>query len=196
MDGALSYAFKASSFGAPWEFELRPEGLKWSAGRRAGLLRYDKINRIRLSFRPVTMQSHRFQTEIWSEEMPKIQIASTTWRGIVEQTRQDEAYTAFVVELHRRLAAAGVRARFSIGIPSVKYWIGLVVFVAIAFGLSALLVQALRVKEWGGAALIGGFFGLFVWQLGNFFRRNRPDDYAPDAVPANVLPRGQSRRQA
>jgi hypothetical protein len=196
MDGALSYAFKASSFGAPWEFELRPEGLKWSAGRRAGLLRYDKINRIRLSFRPVTMQSHRFQTEIWSEEMPKIQIASTTWRGIVEQTRQDEAYTAFIVELHRRLAAAGGRARFSIGIPSFKYWIGLVVFVAIALGLAALLVQALRVKEWGGAALIGGFLGLFVWQLGNFFRRNRPDDYAPDAVPANVLPRGQNRQQS
>ena len=192
MDGALSYSFKASSFGAPWEFELKPEGLNWSAGHRSGLLRYDKINRVRLSFRPVTMQSYRFQTEIWSEEMPKIQIASTTWRGMVEQTRQDEAYTAFVVELHRRLTAAGTRVQFSTGIPSVKYWVGLIVFVAIALGLAALAVQALRLNEWAGAGLMGGFFALFVWNLGNFFRRNRPEDYSPDAVPANVLPRGQN----
>ena len=195
MDDVLSYAFKASSFGAPWEFELRPEGLKWSAGRRTGLLRYDKINRVRLSFRPVTMQSYRFQTEIWSEEMPKIQIASTTWRGIVEQTRQDEAYTAFIVELHRRLAAAGTRVQLSTGIPSIKYWIGIAVFVVIALGLAALSAQALRLKEWGGAALVGGFFGLFVWQLGSFFSRNRPENYAPDAVPANVLPRVQNKQQ-
>jgi len=189
MNGELSYSFKTSSFGAPWEFELRPEGLKWSAGRRSGVLDYDKINRVRLSFRPVTMQSYRFQTEIWSEEMPKIQIASTSWRGIVEQTRQDEPYTAFVVELHRRLAAAGTRARFSTGIPSIKYWTGLVVFVGIVLGLAAVSVQALRTQEWAGAALMGGFLALFVWQLGAFFRRNRPEVYLPEAVPQNVLPR-------
>ena len=188
MNGEVSYSFKASSFGAPWAFELNTEGINWSAGRRTGLLRYDKINRIRLSFRPVTMQSYRFQTEIWSEEMPKFQIASTTWRGIVEQTRQDEAYTAFVVELHRRLAAAGTRAQFSTGIPSIKYWIGIAVFVAIALGLAALTAQALRLNEWGGAALVGGFFGLFVWQLGSFFHRNRPGVYRPDKVPNGVLP--------
>jgi hypothetical protein len=192
MDGVLTYAFKASSFGAPWEFELRPEGLKWSVGRRTGLLGYDKIRRVRLSYSPVAMQSYRFQTEIWSDAMPKIRIASTTWRGIVEQTRQDEAYTAFVLELHRRLAAAGIRAQFSTGIPSIKYWAGLVVFVVIALGLAALSAQALRLNEWAGAGLMGGFFALFVWNLGNFFRRNRPGAYLPDAVPANVLPRGQN----
>jgi hypothetical protein len=194
MNGELSYSFKASSFGAPWEFELGPQGLKWSAGRRSGLLRYDKINRVRLSFRPVTMQSYRFQTEIWSEEMPKIQIASTSWRGIVEQTRQDDAYTTFIVELHRRLAAAGTRARFSTGIPSIKYWIGLAVFVAIALGLAALSAQALRLNEWAGAALMGGFFALFIWHLGAFFRRNRPEVYPPDALPENVLPRRQNKQ--
>jgi hypothetical protein len=190
MDGVLTYAFKASSFGAPWEFELRPEGLKWNVGRRTGQLGYDKIKRVRLSYRPVTMQSYRFQAEIWSDEMPKIRIASTSWRGIVEQTRQDDAYVAFIVELHRRLASAGTRARFSTGIPAIKYWIGLVMFVAITIGLAALSVQALQSGQSAGAAIMGGFLVLFVWNLGNFFRRNRPENYAPDAVPANVLPRG------
>jgi len=121
--------------------------------------------------------------------MPKISIASTTWRGIVEQTRQDEAYTAFIVELHRRIAAAGTRAQFSTGIPSITYWLGLAVFVAVALGLAALTVRGMRLAEWGGAVLVGGFLALFAWQVGNFFRRNRPGAYRPDDVPAGVLPR-------
>jgi len=36
---------------------------------------------------------------------------------------------------------------------------------------------------------MGGFLALFVWQLGAFFRRNRPEVYLPEAVPQNVLPR-------
>ena len=189
MSGELSYSFKASAFGAPWEFELRPEGLLWRVGLRSGLIRYDEISRVRLSFRPVTMQSYRFQAEIWSAVMPKFRIASTSWRGIVEQTRQDAAYTAFVVELHRRLAAASKPVHFSTGIPGAAYWAGLAVFVVVALGLAALAVRALRLDEWAGAAFIGGFFALFVWQLGAFFRRNRPGIYRPEDVPDGVLPR-------
>jgi hypothetical protein len=189
MSGELSYSYKAASFGAPWEFKLRPEGLEWSVGQRGGLLRYDQILHVRLSFRPVTMQSHRFQAEIWSKDFPKIRIASTSWRGIVEQTRQDEAYTAFIVELHRRIADAGATAQFSTGVPGITYWIGVAVFVAVALGLAALTARALRLGEWAGAAVVGGFFALFLWQLGSFFHRNRPGIYWPESVPAIVLPR-------
>jgi hypothetical protein len=189
MSGELSYSYKASAFGAPSEFKLAAQGIECSAGRRSGLLRYDRIDRVRLSFRPVTMQSYRFQAEIWSKDFPKIRIASTSWRGIVEQTRQDEAYTAFIVELHRRLAAASAPVQFSSGTPAVIYCFGLAVFVAAALGLAALAVQALRLGEWAGAAVVGGFLALFLWQLGSFFRRNRPGTYRPESVPGIVLPR-------
>lgn len=189
MSGELSYSYKPSSFGAPLEFTLKTEGLEWRIGTRSGLVRYDQIRRVRLSFRPVTMQTYRFTADLWSEGIPCIRIASTSWRGIVEQTRQDEAYTAFIVELHRRIAAAGTQPRFSTGVPSVRYWFGLVVFVAVALGLAWLSVRALSLGEWGGVALIGGFFALFLWQLGGFFRRNRPGVYRPDDVPGLVLPR-------
>ena len=33
------------------------------------------------------------------------------------------------------------------------------------------------------------FLALFAWQLGTFFRRNRPGTYGPDALPPEVLPR-------
>lgn len=189
MSNDLSYSFKASSFGAPWEFTLKASTLEWRAGRRSGSLRYDDISRVRLSFRPVTMQSHRFQAEIWSPNAPKISISSTSWRGILEQSRQDDAYASFIVELHSRMAAAGTRAQFSTGIPAISYWAGVVVFFGVAVGLVALAVRGMRLNEWGGAAMIGGFLALFVWQVGNFIRRNRPTDYRPDEVPLNVLPR-------
>jgi hypothetical protein len=188
MDGGESYSFKASTFGAPWEFELRPDGLKWSAGRRSGLLSYDKIERVRLSYRPVSMQSYRFLAEIWSKEMPKIQIASTSWRGIIEQTRQDEAYTAFIVTLHRQLAVTGTPTRFSTGIPSVKYWVGLATFVAVQLGFVLVSLQALWLGHWGGSAVMVGFLALFGWHLVVFFHRNRPKTYVPEKLPMAVLP--------
>jgi hypothetical protein len=189
MNGELSYSFKASAFGAPWEFTLKPEGLEWCVGARTRLLLYKDIRRVRLSFRPVTMQSHRFQAEIWSENMPKIKIASTSWRGIIEQSRQDEVYAAFIVELHRRIAAAGSRVQFLAGMPSIIFWIGLAFFFVAALGLAALTVRAMYRGEWGGALLIGGFLALFAWQVGNYFRRNRPGVYRPEDVPMGVLPR-------
>jgi hypothetical protein len=189
MNADVVYSFKASALGSPWEFQLKDDGILWRVGRHSGLIRYDQINRVRLSFRPATMQTYRFQTEIWSDQMPRLHIASTTWHGIVEQKRQDDAYTAFVTELHRRLAAAGAKVRFSKGIPPVSYWAGLVIFTAVALGLAALTARALQLGEWLAGAFIGGVFALVIWQLGAFFRRNRPGDYRPDRLPEGVLPR-------
>ena len=61
------------------------------------------------------MQSQRFLTEIWAEGAPKLEICSSSWKSMVEQERLDGAYAAFVTELHRRLAQAGVAARFEQG---------------------------------------------------------------------------------
>ncbi len=49
------------------------------------------ITRIRMSFRPVTMQSYRFLTEIWSDRNPKLPIVSSSWKSLTEQERMDEA---------------------------------------------------------------------------------------------------------
>jgi hypothetical protein len=32
--------------------------------------------------------------------------------------------------------------------------------------------------------------GLFLWQSGNYFRRNRPGSYRPDALPKLLVPGG------
>ncbi len=32
-------------------------------------------------------------------------------------------------------------------------------------------------------------FAVFALQIGNYFRRNRPQRYRPDAIPREVLPK-------
>lgn len=175
--------------GAPWQFQLRPGGLEWTLGRNSGLVPYDGVARVRLSFRPLTMQSYRFLTEIWPVQGPKLTIASTTWRHLLVPERQDAGYAAFVSELHRRIAQTGAGGDFRAGTPPVRYWVGLAVFVAAALALAALTIRGLQDAAWTGAAVVGGFLVLLLWQVGGIFRRNRPGRYRPDALPPDLLPR-------
>jgi hypothetical protein len=184
------YSFKPSLMGVPWEFRLRPDALEWRMGRQEGRILYGRIRRIRLSFRPVTMQTRRFVTEIWSPDAPRLSIASTSWRSMMEQGTQDDAYGAFISELHRRIAAAGVQASFETGSPALLYWPGLAIFAAGGLGMAALTVRGLQVEAYAGAAFVGAFLGLFLWQSGNYFRRNRPGSYRPDALPKLLVPGG------
>ena len=185
----IVYAYKPSLIGAPFEFRLTQGGLEWHKGGRAGRTSYARIRRIRLSFRPATMQNHRFVAEIWPVDGPRLPIASTSWRSMAEQERLDQPYRAFVVELNRRVGEAGGTPLLQTGSPPLLYWPGLVVFVVAALSFAALIVRALLVEAWSGAAFIAAFLALFLWQAGTFFRRNRPGTYRAEAVPDTVLPK-------
>jgi hypothetical protein len=136
------------------------------------------------------MQTRRFVTEIWPVEGPRLTIASTSWRSLVEQGAQDDAYGAFIRELHRRIAAAGAPAALEAGSPALLYWPGLAIFAVGGLGLAALTVRALMVEAYAGAAFVAAFLGLFLWQSGNYFWRNRPGTYRPDVLPKELVPGG------
>ena len=184
-----SYAFKPSLVGSWCEFKLKPDGLHWQMGVRSGRVRYERIRAVRLSYRPVTMQSRRFVTEIWSTDNPKISIISVSWRSVVEQERLDAAYTAFIAELHRRLAASKSEVEFSTGLPVISYWLGVVVFALVMVTIAAMTARALQQEQWSASAIIAAILAAFAYQIGNYFRRNRPVKYRPDAIPAEVLPK-------
>ena len=184
-----AYAYKPSLVGVPLELHLTSDALEWRRGLTSSRTAYDHIRRIRLGFRPQTMQNHRFLAEVWTADGPKLQIASTSWKSLVEQERFDEGYRAFVTELCRRTGAAGGQTLFQTGSPVMLYWLGVIVFVGTSLALAGLVVRALQQAAWGGAAFIAGFLAFFLWQAGAFFRRNRPGVFRYDAVPEAVLPR-------
>jgi hypothetical protein len=181
------YVHKPSLMSAPWELCLRSDALEWQTGRRRGRIPYIGITRVRLSFRPASMQTRRFVTEIWAGGR-RLSIVSTSWRSLVEQQPQDRAYGAFIRELNRRIAASGSSTQFETGAPAFLYWSGLALSSGAALAFAVLAVRALEIGAYAAAAFVGGFFALFAWQSGTYFKRNRPGRYRPDAVPQNLVP--------
>lgn len=184
-----TYSFRPTLMGAGWTFALAPDAIVWHVGGYSGRLPYDQIRQIRLSFRPMTMQSRRFVTEIWPQQGSKLTIASASWRSMIEMDRQDAPYCAFITELHRRMAQSRGTTVYTTGSPPLLYWPGLAVMIPAAVLIAGMAIGTLFDREWATAAIIAGFLAFFLWQIGTFFWRNRPGSYRPDALPEQVLPR-------
>ena len=185
----ISYSYRPSLLGAPRAFTLTDFGIDWIVGGRSGSIPFGKVRRLRMSFKPNSMQSHRFVTELWADGCPKLQVVSSSWKSMFEQERFDDAYSKFIGELHRRLANVNGTAQFDRGSSPFVYWPGVAVFAGAALGLAALIARALQAGAVTSAAIVAAFLVLFLWQAGNFFRRNRPGTYRPDALPADMMPR-------
>jgi hypothetical protein len=183
----LRYAYKASAAGSPQMFELTEQGLSFRSGFYAGVWAYGDIARIRLTYRPVSMLRHRFRADIRHKDGKTLRIVSATWSGIVTMAPQDEAYRAFIVELHQRVAA--VRKVVCIaGLQPVAFWLGVAAFGAILVAIAALFVRALLTGEHIGALFMVGFAVWSGWYAGGFLMRNKPGRYAPDSLPAQLMP--------
>jgi hypothetical protein len=186
-DSDPHYAYKPSLMGGASQFWLRPGGLEWRIRSATGVVPYARINRVRMSFRPMTAQSYRFLTEVRAPGA-RMTIVSSSWKSMFEQERQSDAYRAFVTELHRRIAVAGGSTKFVTGYAAPLYWFGLAIFTATLVGFAVLILRALLIQDWAGAGFVAAFLALFLWQIGGYFRRNRPGVYRPDALPALLLP--------
>ena len=87
---SVAYSYRPSLLGTAWEFKLTGDGIDWVAGRKSGHVSCRNIRRPRMSFRPANMQSQRYATEVWADNTPKLQIVSSSWKGMVEQERLDK----------------------------------------------------------------------------------------------------------
>jgi hypothetical protein len=185
---AIRYAYKASLIGAAHQFELTEEGLSFRFGGRSGVWPYTEIAAIRLSYRPVSMQSRRFRADIHHSSGARIAILSTTWQTAALMAPQDSDYRAFIVQLHKRMAKAGSRAALGGGLGANTYAAALALLALLATAMAGLLVRAIATGEYAGALFIVGFAALFGWQVGGFVRRNTPQLYSFDHLPEALLP--------
>jgi hypothetical protein len=187
-EATTRYAYKASLVGAAHQFELTDEGLGWRIGGKSGLWPYAGISGIRLSYRPVSMQSRRFRADIDGAGLGRIVLLSTSWQTSVLMAPQDRDYRAFVAKLHRRMGEAGSNAVLTGGLKPRLYIAALVLLALVAVAMAGLLVRAIMTGELAGILFLLGFAALFVWQVGGFVRRNRPQTYTFDHLPEPLLP--------
>lgn len=183
-----SYAYKASLIGSAHRFDLTEQGLSWRSRGRTSLWPYDEISAIRLSFRPVSMQQHRFRADVGHISGRSIAILSTSWQTAALMAPQDNGFRAFIVALHARMAKAGSRATLTAGLGRTTYAAVLAFLAMLTVTMAGLLIRALLIGELAGALFILGFAALFAWQVGGFVRRNRPRSYSFDRLPPSLLP--------
>ena len=184
----ISYVYKASLISSAYQFELTDAGLSWRIGGRSGVWPYADIASIRLSYRPMSMQSRRFRADIEKAGERRIAILSTTWQTVSLMTPQDQDYRAFVTELHRRMQAAGSKASLTGGIGTVTYAVAVAMLALLAIAMVGLFVRALATSEFTGALFLVGIAVWFAWTVGGFIKRNRPRGYSFDALPETLLP--------
>ena len=184
----IRYAYKASLIGAAHRFELTGDGLSWRIAGKSGVWPYAGIAAIRLSYRPVSMQSRRFRADIERKDRQRIVVLSTSWQTVTLMAPQDREYRVFITQLHARMKQAGSRAALIGGIKSGLYAAGIAVLALVAIAITGLLARAVATGEFGGALFLVGFATLFGWQIGGFIKRNRPQTYTFDQLPAALLP--------
>ena len=184
----ISYVYKASLISSAYQFELTDSGLSWRIGRRSGVWPYADIASIRLSYRPMSMQSLRFRADIARAGGGRIAILSTTWQTVSLMTPQDQDYRALVTELHRMIKAAGSKASLTGGIGTMTYAVAVAMLALLAIAMVGLLVRALATSEFTGALFLVGMAIWFAWTIGGFIKRNRPRGYSFDALPETLLP--------
>ena len=182
------YAYKASLVGAAHQFELTEQGLSWRIAGRSGLWPYPDIAVVRLSYRPVSMQSRRFRADVGNAVGARIAILSTSWQTAALMAPQDRDYRAFITELHARMARAGSRAMLVGGLGPRVYAAAIICVTLLAVAMTGLLLRSITTGEWAGALFLVGFSALFAWQVGGFVTRNRPLVYTFDDLPKALLP--------
>jgi hypothetical protein len=181
------YAYKASLIGAAHQFELTDSGLSWQAGGKSGLWPYVDIAAIRLSYRPVSMQSRRFRADVESGGQ-RIAILSTTWQTIALMSPQDRDYREFITQLHAQMQRSGSKAALIGGVGPGTYVGGIVLLALVGIAIAGLLLRAIATGELAGGLFLVGFAALFTWQIGGFVMRNRPRAYTFDELPKALLP--------
>jgi hypothetical protein len=182
------YAYKASLIGAAHQFELTEQGLSWRVAGRSGLWPYADVAAVRLSYRPVSMQSRRFRADIENAVGARVVILSTSWQTAALMAPQDRDYRAFISQLHARMAVAGSRALLLGGLGPRVYAAAIMCVTLLAVAMAGLFVRSIATGEWAGALFLIGFSALFAWQVGGFITRNRPLAYTFDHLPKVLLP--------
>jgi hypothetical protein len=185
---AVRYAYRASLIGAAHQFELTDTGLSWRVSGKSDVWPYAGISSIRLSYRPVSMQAHRFRADIENAGGARLVMLSTTWQTAALMAPQDNDYRAFIAQLHARMADAASKATLTGGLSPRIYGAALLLLTLLALAMTGLLIRAIAVGEWAGVLFLLGFAALFAWQIGGFIRRNRPLAYTFDHLPEALLP--------
>jgi len=134
------YAARANAFTGRRTYRLTEDALTWEEeGKKLDGVFYDEIAEVRLAYTPSRVATNRYRTQVVFRAGGMAEFYNTDYRGIASLAEQNAAYTAFVRELHRRLAAQGKDVHYRTGNSRLGYVlnVGLTVFIFVMVAVAS-----------------------------------------------------------
>jgi hypothetical protein len=184
-----TYRMRANAFVAPRSYQLTDDALTWQDdGKPLDGVFFDQIAEVRLSYSPTRIVSRRYRTQVILRAGGMAELCNKSYRGFADFEDRSTAYTAFVVELHRRLAAKGKDVRYHAGNTAFGYVANLATIAFTFLALAAVLLL-LPIAALPGIVIVKLLIiAAFVPTLLRYTRRARPMTYAPLAIPPEMMP--------
>jgi hypothetical protein len=191
MDAAaLAYQHRAKPYSPEARFELKPGQVAITQGARKGDFPYRDIVMVRLMYKPRNTTNEGYQAKLYRRDKKTASLTNLSWKSLVDLERQDADYSRFVRELIGRIVAANPDVILEAGMPT---WLHRVTALFGILSVLALIIvagQALIQGSWPVALLTGALGLYFTWWSARYLGRNRPRGFRPEAIPADVMPRG------
>jgi hypothetical protein len=185
-----TYQNRANAFVGERTYTLTDDALVIDEeGKPRGGAFYDGISEVRLAFTPTRAATNRYRAQIIFREGGMAEFFNTNYVGVLDVPEKNAEYSAFLVELHRRLAAKGKDVRYHSG-NSVGAYVGNWLLTIFIFLMLALAVFVL-IPNWGGTWIVFAKLALilvFLPVLVRYMRKAKPRTYDPLAIPKDVLP--------
>jgi hypothetical protein len=185
------YQFRAHAFAKDRAFLLTDDALVLSEdGARIDGVFYDDIAEIRLAYAPTRVARNRYRTQVIFRQGGMVELFNTHYAGFADFEERNASYSAFVRELHRRLAERKVAPTYHKGNSPAAY-VGNLILTLFIFAMLALAFVLLFNFGiiWIAVAKLAIIL-FFVPTLIRYLRRSRPQAYDPRAIPADALPAG------
>lgn len=184
----LTYRQRPKPVGYEVAYRLAADTLTVDTMHKVDTVRLGAVTEMRFAYDPQNFAHHAFRTTLKLTSGQKLSFTNLSWKGLVDCTRQDEAYREFALALVAAVVTASPACRLIAGKPPLIWWLMSAVTALTGLGLVAFIIRALTLGAMSAAAVGFAIAGLTAWQMGPLVRRNRPRLLSPHAIPPDVLP--------
>jgi hypothetical protein len=159
-----------------------------NAKQPVGRIPRAKVVSRRLEFAPTRPEPNRFRCRLTLRGGEVLEWFNRTYRGVYDFADTSAEYVACVQAVHGELGRWGPDCRFVAGASVGSYAVNLIILAVLAVGLLVALVFFLSVGLVWVALVKIVLIAFYTPTAIRWAKRNRPQGYDADAIPAAVMP--------
>lgn len=185
----LQYSFRENVATQLNTLALDKEGISSLCNERSRYYLYKDIKSISLKYDPTRVQTNRYLMDIEFKNVPRLRVINSSYEGFADFKDLSNQYHGFVTALHKKLTAKDLNIQYKAGASSLSY----------AASVLCLIFACVILLFSSGYLLLSGMLWIVFIKLilmvvylpaaWKYMKRNKPRNYQPDNIPAELLPK-------